>query len=385
MSSPSVVPLRSTTELAALPRPPLSDAADSLPYSQVLDSGSFEARSSVPTPRDLKRRLALSRAAFTRIGDFRRQASDIVRGQDPRLLAIVGPCSIHDPVAALEYAERLLVLARRFEDELLVCMRVYFEKPRTTVGWKGLINDPHLDDSCDLATGLWMARGVIRDVAELGLPAATELLDPNVAPYLTDLLSWAAIGARTTESQPHRELASSLALPVGFKNSTDGRVDSAINGLLSAAEPHTRLTPDDNGRVTLQRSVGNPHAHLVLRGGDTAPNYDAASVNAAGSRLAALGLPSRVLVDCSHANSKKNHQNQPRVLDDVAEQVASGSAHLLGVMIESHLVAGRQELKGGRSGLCYGQSITDGCVNLDDTERMLETLARCAQAGLARL
>jgi 3-deoxy-7-phosphoheptulonate synthase len=344
-----------------------------------MDSGQAEARSAVPTPRELKRRVSASREAFSRIAEFRRRASDIVRGRDRRLLAIVGPCSIHDPTAALEYAERLRELARRFENELFVCMRVYFEKPRTTVGWKGLINDPHLDDSCDLATGLRMARGVLRGVAELGLPAASELLDPNVAPYLTDLLSWAAIGARTTESQPHRELASSLALPVGFKNSTDGRIESAVNGLLSAAEPHTRLTPDENGRVTLQRSAGNPNAHLVLRGGDAAPNYDAASVQAAGTRLTELGLPSRVLIDCSHANSRKNYLNQPRVLAAVAEQVASGSAHVLGVMIESHLVAGKQDLKSGRAELCYGQSITDACVNLDDTEHMLETLARAAR------
>jgi 3-deoxy-7-phosphoheptulonate synthase len=377
--SSSVVPLRSTSELAALTHPPPSDASDALPYSQV-ESGSFEARSAAPTPRELKRRVAGSREAFRRIGEFRHEASQIVRGHDRRLLAVVGPCSIHDPVAALEYGERLLELARRFENELFVCMRVYFEKPRTTVGWKGLINDPHLDDSCDLATGLWMARGVLRDVAELGLPAATELLDPNVAPYLTDLVSWAAIGARTAESQPHRELASSLPLPVGFKNSTDGRIDGAINGLLSAAESHTRLTPDDQGRVTLQRSAGNPNAHLVLRGGDAAPNYDAASVNAAGARLAALGLPARALIDCSHGNSRKNHLNQRQVLESVAEQVASGSPHVLGVMIESHLVSGRQDLKQGRAGLCYGQSITDACVNLDDTERMLETLAR-AQRG----
>jgi 3-deoxy-7-phosphoheptulonate synthase len=380
MSSSSVVPLRSSAQLTPLPLPPLADAADALPYSQVVDSGHFEARSTVPTPRDLKRRVAGSREAYRRIGDFRRQACELVSGRDRRLLAIVGPCSIHDPRAALEYAERLLTIARRFESELLVCMRVYFEKPRTTVGWKGLINDPHLDDSCDLPTGLRLARTVLRDVAELGLPAATELLDPNVAPYLTDLLSWAAIGARTTESQPHRELASSLALPVGFKNSTDGRIDSAINGLLSAAESHTRLAPDDHGRVTLQRSAGNPNAHLVLRGGEAAPNYDAASVNAAGARLAALGLPARVLIDCSHANSRKNHDNQPAVLDAVAAQVASGSAHVLGVMIESHLVSGRQELKASPSDLCYGQSITDACVDLDATERMLEALARSQRA-----
>jgi 3-deoxy-7-phosphoheptulonate synthase len=353
----------------------LADAAEALPYSEVRDVARLDA-GGLPSPRELRRRLGAGVEAQARIGAFRRQANEIVRGRDSRLLAIVGPCSIHDPRAALEYAERLGELARRFESELLVCMRVYFEKPRTTVGWKGLINDPHLDDSCDLSSGLRLARGVLRDVAELGLPTATELLDPNVAPYLTDLLSWAAIGARTTESQPHRELASSLTLPIGFKNSTDGRIDSAINGLLSAAEPHTRIAADDDGRIALQRSAGNPNAHLVLRGGEAAPNYDAASVNAAGQRLAALGLPSRVLIDCSHANSRKNHENQPAVLDAVAAQAASGSPHVLGVMIESHLVSGRQDLKQGRAGLRYGQSVTDACVDLGDTERMLEALAR---------
>jgi 3-deoxy-7-phosphoheptulonate synthase len=376
MSSSSVVPLRVSHELIARDFPVLADAPEALPYSEVVESVAFEAPGVVATPRELKRHVAVTRTAAAHIAESRRQANDIVRGHDPRLLAVVGPCSIHDPLAALDYAERLRALAQRFEDELLVVMRVYFEKPRTTVGWKGLINDPHLDDSCDLASGLFLARGVLRDVTELGLPAATELLDPNVAPYLTDLVSWAAIGARTTESQPHRELASALALPIGFKNSTDGRVDSAINGVLSAAEPHTRLTPDEDGRVSLQRSSGNPHAHLVLRGGEAGPNYDAASVDAAGARLAQLNLPARVLIDCSHGNSRKNHMNQPLVLDAVAAQVAAGSRHVLGVMVESNLVAGKQEHKQGRSGLNYGQSITDACVDLCDTERMLERLAR---------
>ncbi len=376
MSSPSVVPLRVSAEPIARDFPALADAAETLPYSKVVESGAFEAPHLMPTPRELKRHVAVSRAAAAHIGASRRQANDIVRGNDERLLAIVGPCSIHDPVAALDYAERLLALAQRFEDELLVVMRVYFEKPRTTVGWKGLINDPHLDDSCDMPTGLFLARSVLRDVTELGLPAATELLDPNVAPYLTDLVSWAAIGARTTESQPHRELASALALPIGFKNSTDGRVGSAVNGVLSAAEPHTRLTPDEDGRVSLQRTSGNRHAHLVLRGGETGPNYDAASVAAAGARLLELGLPARVLIDCSHGNSRKDPMNQPLVLDSVADQVAMGSRHVLGVMIESNLVAGKQALTQGRGGLCYGQSITDACVDLGDTEKMLERLAR---------
>jgi 3-deoxy-7-phosphoheptulonate synthase len=376
MSSSSVVPLRVSAQAIARDFPALADAAEALPYSEVVDSVAFEAPGVLPSPRELKRHVAVSRTAAAHIAETRRQANEIVSGDDPRLLAIVGPCSIHDPLAALDYAERLRALARRFEDEILVVMRVYFEKPRTTVGWKGLINDPHLDDSCDLASGLFLARGVLRDVTELGLPAATELLDPNVAPYLTDLVSWAAIGARTTESQPHRELASALPLPIGFKNSTDGRVDSAINGVLSAVEPHTRVAPDEDGRVSLQRTSGNRGAHLVLRGSDSGPNYDETSVNAAGARLVARGLPSRVLIDCSHGNSRKNHMNQPVVLDSVADQVALGSRHVLGVMIESNLVAGKQEHKRGRSGLCYGQSITDACVDLGDTELMLERLAR---------
>jgi 3-deoxy-7-phosphoheptulonate synthase len=231
---------------------------------------------------------------------------------------------------------------------------------------------------------LWLARGVLRGVVELGLPAASELLDPNTAPYFSDLLCWAAIGARTAESQPHRELASSLEFAVGFKNGTDGRSTGAMQAMQSAAQAHTRLCPDDGGRLVAQKSRGNPYTHLVLRGGDAGPNYHASNVSQASSRLAELGLVPRLLIDCSHGNSQKNHENQPLVLAAVAEQIRYGSRALLGVMIESHLVAGKQELRGSRAGLCYGQSVTDACVDLTTTETMLDELARAQRAGALR-
>jgi len=329
----------------------------------------------VPTPAQLKDRFPLDPAAARSIENVRRQASELVLGQDDRLLCVVGPCSIHDPRAALEYASRLALVAERHRSELLVVMRVYLEKPRSSVGWKGLISDPHLDGRCDLPEGLRVARQLMTEIAGRGLGMAGELLDGNLAAYQSELLSWAAIGARTTESQPHRELASSLPLPVGFKNGTDGRIEGALGGIRSAAAPHTRLAPDDDGVLRLFQSRGNPHCHLTLRGGTTGPNYAAECVLEASQSAARAGLPSRVLVDCSHGNSGKDHGNQPRVLAAVAAQVAAGARHVLGVMIESHLVAGRQDLSSPAE-LRYGQSITDACVDFESTEQMLEELAR---------
>ena len=327
------------------------------------------------SPGQLRRRWQPSARAAASIPAQRQAISELVHGTDERLLAVVGPCSVHDPAAALDYAARLAPIARRLAPDVLVVMRTYLEKPRSTVGWKGLINDPALDGSCSLQRGLDVARELLCGVVDLGLPVATELLDPNLAPYLTDLVSWAAIGARTTESQPHRELASHSELPIGFKNGTDGSLDGALGGLVAAAEPHTRLATDDHGRLRVLRSAGNADCHLTLRGGKSGPNFDRASVDAASERAAVAGLPRRVLVDCSHGNSRKNHENKARVVDSIASQVASGSDALLGIMLESHLVAGRQDLGADPSALRYGQSITDACIDLVETEALLEQLA----------
>ena len=335
----------------------------------------------VVTPAVLQGRFPLSREAAAQIARYRAEAIDLVRGASDRLLCIVGPCSIHDRQAAFEYAERLRPIAERYADELLIAMRVYLEKPRSSVGWKGLISDPHLDGSCDVAYGLALGREIVVGVAERGLPVATELLDGNLSSYFCDAVSWAAIGARTTESQPHRELASSLPFPVGFKNGTDGRVDGALGGIVSAAQPHRRLAPDEHGRLHLLSSAGNPHCHITLRGGEGGPNYDAASVAAASEAARRVGRAQRVLVDCSHGNSNKNHDNQPLVSADVAAQVGAGGSDVLGVMIESHLVAGRQALQLGAAGLRYGQSITDACVDVPRSEQMLDELARAVRAA----
>jgi 3-deoxy-7-phosphoheptulonate synthase len=302
-----------------------------------------------------------------------------IKGTSPKLLAIVGPCSIHDPGAALDYAERLLRLRERVSEQLVVVMRVYFEKPRTTVGWKGLINDPHLDGTFDIPAGIRRARKLLCDVADLGLPAATELLDPIIPQYISDLVSWTAIGARTTESQTHREMASGLSMPVGFKNGTDGSFNVAINAMLAASQPHSFLGIDGAGRVGVVRTAGNPHTHLVLRGGSSGPNYSAESVAKATEGLRRAGVNARALVDASHDNSQKDPERQPQVLADVGVQLRAGSETVIGVMLESNLVAGRQELK-TKETLVYGQSITDGCIDFPTTERALLRLAEDAAA-----
>jgi 3-deoxy-7-phosphoheptulonate synthase len=300
---------------------------------------------------------------------------------DDRLLVVVGPCSIHDPVAAMDYARRLAEQRRRHTGELEILMRVYFEKPRTTVGWKGLINDPGLDGSFRIDEGLRLARRLLLDINALDLPAACEFLDLITPQYLADLVAWGAIGARTTESQIHREMASGLSCPVGFKNATNGDVKVAVDAVLAAAQPHHFLAVDKQGRAAIAATRGNADGHVVLRGG-ARPNYDAASVAAVAAELAKAGLPARLVVDASHANSGKNPANQPAVVADLAAQVAGGTSNLMGVMIESHLVAGRQDLVAGRP-LTYGQSITDGCVGWDDTAAMLEALAQAVRARRA--
>jgi 3-deoxy-7-phosphoheptulonate synthase len=335
------------------------------------------------SPDELKSELPITDSAAECVHGGREQLRAVLDGRDRRLLVIVGPCSIHDPAAAVDYATRLAGLARPYEDELLVVMRAYFEKPRTTVGWKGLINDPHLNGSHDIAAGLRMGRKLLLDLASAGVLTATELLDPIVPQYVADLITWTAIGARTTESQTHREMASGLSMPVGYKNGTDGGLTVAINALIAASRPHSFLGIDGRGRVAILTTTGNPHGHVVLRGGKAGPNYDASHVAAAAASLEAAKVYSRVLIDCSHDNSGKSHLQQPIVLEEVGRQVAQGSPHVLGVMFESNIVAGRQEarLDGGPGELAYGQSITDACVDLDTTAQMLEGLARCVLEG----
>jgi 3-deoxy-7-phosphoheptulonate synthase len=302
----------------------------------------------------------------------------ILTGTDDRLLVIVGPCSIHDPVAAVDYAERLTALRERLADRLEIVMRVYFEKPRTIVGWKGLINDPGLDNSFDINKGLRLARNLLSAINNLGLPAGTEFLDMTTPQYIADLVSWAAIGARTTESQIHRELASGLSCPVGFKNGTDGDIRIATDAVKSAAHPHHFMAVTKGGRSAIAATTGNEDCHIILRGGK-APNYDAPHVDQAANELAHAGLSPRLMIDTSHANSSKKPENQPLVAADIAAQMAAGEQRIMGVMIESNIIAGRQDVKPGVP-LTYGQSITDGCIDWDTTVAVLETLADAVTA-----
>lgn len=327
----------------------------------------------LPSPAVLRQRLPLNDALAARIHNDRNAIRAVLDSRDPRLLVVVGPCSLHDPVAALEYAERLSALAPDVSDQLLLVMRAYVEKPRTTVGWKGLVYDPHLDGSGNMAEGLHLSRRLMLDILETGLPIATELLQPLAAGYFDDLLGWAAIGARTSESQIHRELVSGLDLPVGFKNGTDGGLGIACDAMRSAEHPHQHFGIDDLGHPALLHTRGNPDTHLVLRGGHGAPNYDAASVAAARRALEKQGIAPRIMVDCSHANSGKDPLRQPAVLESVIEQRLAGDRSLRGVMLESHLFDGCQPLS---DELRYGVSITDGCLGWTATEQMLRLAAQ---------
>jgi 3-deoxy-7-phosphoheptulonate synthase len=332
------------------------------------------------SPAILEDELPLSEAQANRIQDYRRQVADIVTGKDDRLLVLVGPCSVHDTQAALEYANLLLSLAKELSKDLLIVMRVYFEKPRTVVGWKGLINDPELDGSFQINRGLRLARKLLLDITEVGLPIATEFLDTTLGQYYADLISWGAIGARTTESQVHRELASGLSMPVGFKNRTDGDVQVAVDAIRSARHPHCFPSLTHQGAPAVFTTTGNEHAHLVLRGGSrSGPNFAAAPVAAARDLLVAAGLPPAILVDCSHANSSKRYENQVAVAGDIASQLQAGQSAIIGVMLESHLVAGSQTVVPGQA-LTYGQSITDGCIAFADTVPVLRLLAQAVQA-----
>ncbi|MBX3111453.1 MAG: 3-deoxy-7-phosphoheptulonate synthase [Fimbriimonadaceae bacterium] len=340
-----------------------------------VDDVRIDATRPLVSPAILMEEVPNSESNTAFLAQSRETARAIVSGEDRRLLVVVGPCSIHDPVAARDYAEWLKERADRYADKLFVVMRTYFEKPRSTVGWKGFINDPELDGSHRINRGLREARTLLRDVADLGLPCATEFLDMIAPQYIADFVTWGAIGARTVESQPHRELASGLSMPVGFKNGTDGRISSAVEGVIAAREPHWFASATKDGVAAHFRSTGNDTCHIILRGGSkTGPNYGASHVADACRALGKAGLAERVMIDCSHANSGKDPARQPEVLADVVGQIKSGSRAVLGVMVESNLVAGRQDVVEGQT-LVYGQSITDGCVGLDTTDAMLESLA----------
>jgi len=332
-------------------------------------------------PAQLLAMLPCDDEASDTVSASRAALHEILHGRDDRLAVVIGPCSIHDPVAAIEYAQRLKPLRDAYADELEIVMRVYFEKPRTTVGWKGLINDPDLDGSFNINKGLRVARGLLRDINKLGLPAGVEFLDVISPQYIADLVAWGAIGARTTESQVHRELASGLSCPVGFKNGTDGNIKIAADAIGAASNPHHFLSVTKEGGTAIVATAGNPDCHVILRGGKT-PNYDATHVEATSQTLARSQLAARIMIDASHANSSKNPENQPKVIADINAQLANGEERIVGVMVESHLVAGRQDLVDGQP-LTYGQSITDGCIGWDSSLAVLESLAQAVRARRA--
>ena len=311
----------------------------------------------------------LSQVAAATVVAGRAELRLALSGQDQRLVVIAGPCSIHDPVAAIDYAQRLKALRERVKDRILLLMRVYFEKPRTTVGWKGLVNDPHMDGSNDIVHGLQLGRDILLKINALGMPCATEFLDPIVPQYTSDLVSWAAIGARTTESQTHRQMASGLSMPVGFKNATDGGLQVALDAMVSARAKHAFVGIDGEGRTAIVKTTGNPDVHLVLRGGGGKANYSKADIAYTKALLDGKGPERLIMIDCSHGNSNKNFMLQPRVFEEVVQQFIAGEKSLLGLMVESHLVAGKQDL--GKGSLTYGQSVTDGCIGWESTETVL--------------
>jgi 3-deoxy-7-phosphoheptulonate synthase len=325
----------------------------------------------LPTPRELKAQLPATEAASATVAHSRERVLRILQQKDPRLLVVIGPCSIHDEKGALDYATRLNAAREKLADRIEIVMRVYFEKPRTTIGWKGLINDPHLDGSQDIETGLKIARRLLLEITGLGLPAATEFLDPIVPQYLADLITWAAIGARTTESQTHREMASGLSMPVGLKNNTDGSLQSAIDAMGAARHPHSFLGIDQDGVTSIVRTSGNPGTHIVLRGGRARANYDAASIRDAEEKLKSEKLPPVLMVDCSHANSGKQPARQEDVWRSVIRQRVGGTRSLIGLMVESNLHEGHQPIPKNLTDLRYGVSLTDSCIGWETTERML--------------
>ncbi len=340
------------------------------------------------SPAALKKELPMSAADTETVLAGRQTIENILTQKDPRLLVILGPCSIHDYSAAIEYAEKLNALRADIQDTIYPVMRVYFEKPRTTVGWKGLINDPDLDGSCDMDKGLRIARKLLLEITAMGLPTATEVLDPITPQYIAGLLCWAAIGARTTESQTHREMASGLSMPVGFKNSTDGDLATAVNAMMAASAPQNFLGIDPDGQTSMIKTTGNPHTHIVLRGGSR-PNYDTVSIHEAGRLLRDKQLPTGLMIDCSHANSRKDHSNQALVWQDVINQRLDGNTDIIGLMIESNLFAGNQKNTGDITAMQYGVSITDACIAWETTAQLLrsahEVLSREATPGRYRI
>ena len=334
------------------------------------------------TPELLKSALPMSDSIHDTLATSRKVIEDILDRQDPRVFVVVGPCSIHDPSAALEYARRLKVLADELSDTLYIVMRVYFEKPRTTVGWKGLVNDPHLNDSFRIEEGLHIARKLLLDILEIGLPTSTEALDPISPQYLQDLISWTAIGARTTESQTHREMASGLSSAVGFKNGTDGGLTVATNALHSAAKAHRFLGINGQGQVSVFTTRGNAYGHIVLRGGTAGPNYDSMNIKLCEDALAKAGVSKNIMVDCSHANSSKQPELQPSVVENVANQILEGNTSIIGLMIESNLHAGNQDIPANIDDLKYGVSVTDGCIDWATTEASLRAMRDTLKAAL---
>tara|TARA_B100000424_G_scaffold230279_1_gene192070 strand:+ start:1823 stop:2860 length:1038 start_codon:yes stop_codon:yes gene_type:complete len=336
-----------------------------------LDNVNIDNQEILITPEELKRQLPATDEVKRGISQNREIVRSIIDGTDKRLLLVVGPCSIHNPREAIDYAERLKALSESVNDKLFIVMRAYFEKPRSTVGWKGLINDPHLDDSFKIAEGLAMARKLLLEISKLGLPLANEALDPITPQYLQELFSWTAIGARTSESQTHREMASGLSCPVGFKNGTDGSLDVALNALQSVKSPHRFLGISPDGKVSIVTTKGNAHAHVVLRGGTNGPNYYPENIAVCEEELESIGATQAIMVDCSHANSNKDHTKQGSVLEAVAEQISVGNKSIRGVMLESNLKPGNQKVDSSQE-LQYGVSITDACIGWEETERLLK-------------
>jgi 3-deoxy-7-phosphoheptulonate synthase len=343
--------------------------------TQEVENINIEAPEILITPDELKREIPLTDKARATVTEGRQVIENILVGKDHRILVVVGPCSIHDLEAANDYALRLKKLAEKVSDTLYIVMRVYFEKPRTTVGWKGLINDPYMNDSFKITDGLHIGRKLLRDILEIGLPTATEALDPISPQYMQDLIAWSAIGARTTESQTHREMASGLSSSIGFKNGTDGGLTVAINALQSVANPHRFLGINSDGKVSIVTTRGNPNAHVVLRGGNGKPNYDSVSVSICEQELEAAKIKPNIMVDCSHANSNKDHNLQPLVLDNVSNQILEGNKSIIGVMIESNINAGNQKLSSNPDDMEYGVSVTDACIDWETTENSMVEMA----------
>ncbi|CAH0990262.1 Phospho-2-dehydro-3-deoxyheptonate aldolase, Tyr-sensitive [Sinobacterium norvegicum] len=341
----------------------------------AVDNVNVESAEILITPEQLKAELPLTQAAIDTVTESREIIRNILEGKDKRVFVVVGPCSIHDTTAAIDYAKRLKVLADELKDSLYLVMRVYFEKPRTTVGWKGLINDPYLNDTFKIQDGLHLGRKLLLDVTEMGLPTSTEALDPISPQYMQDLISWSAIGARTTESQTHREMSSGLSCAVGFKNGTDGGLDVATNALKSASQPHRFLGINESGQVAVIHTKGNPYSHIVLRGGSNGPNYDSVHVRLCEEALEKNKLPSNIMIDCSHANSSKDHNIQPLVLENIANQIVEGNESIVGIMVESNIGAGNQALNADLDLLEYGVSVTDACIDWATTEQSLRDMA----------